>query len=210
MTGSPPTRAGAGRPRVDVSELGIAVGMVRPFEGLAVGLEAVAHLTQQLRTELKLMRWPSSCKPPAKLRKLLAVHSKGLSGSPRVAGSTKARKSSSKLGSVSVSGLRPAPGRRTRPTGGPSVAPQSSAKPRPIVLRAIPVIWATAWMPPKPAARASAAANRRRPRSSSTGFNASNRSRIANSSIITKRYSRSSHTGNPPPRSSIQKFLYGP
>jgi hypothetical protein len=45
-------------------------------------------------------------------------------------------------------------------------------------------------MPPKPAARASAAANRRRPRSSSTGFNASNRSRIADSSIITKRYSR--------------------
>jgi hypothetical protein len=68
--------------------------------------------------------------------------------------------------------------------------PRSSAKPRPIVLRAIPVIRATASMPPKPAACASAAANRRRPCSSSTGFKASKRSRIDDSSIMPQRYTR--------------------
>jgi hypothetical protein len=53
-----------------------------------------------------------------------------------------------------------------------------------MVLRAIPVIRDTVAIPPRPAAKASAAANPRRPRSSSTGFTASYRILIAVSSII--------------------------
>jgi hypothetical protein len=46
---------------------------------------------------------------------------------------------------------------------GSGMALAAHAKPRavPIVLRAIPVVWLTALMPPRPAARASLAANRR-------------------------------------------------
>src|SRR6516225_11303006 len=39
---------------------------------------------------------------------------RGLSGSPRAVGSTRPRRSPSRLASLSVSGLRPAPGRLTR------------------------------------------------------------------------------------------------
>ena len=37
---------------VDVGELGVAVGMVRPFPGFAIGLAAVAQLTQQQAHQL--------------------------------------------------------------------------------------------------------------------------------------------------------------
>jgi len=43
------------------------------------------------------------------LRRLLQVHSSGDRGSPRVSGSTSERRSSSKLVSVSLTGLRPPP-----------------------------------------------------------------------------------------------------
>ena len=33
---------------VDIAELRIAVGMVRPLEGLAIGLQAIAQLSQQI------------------------------------------------------------------------------------------------------------------------------------------------------------------
>jgi hypothetical protein len=48
------------------------------------------------------------------LRRLLAVHNNGACGSPRVEGSTKLRRSSSSVASLTVSGLRPPPRRRTR------------------------------------------------------------------------------------------------
>src|SRR5712692_3522537 len=64
------------------------------------------------------------------------------------------------IGSLVATGLRPPPTRRTR---SPSTTPSSrSCNPRPIVLRAIPVIRATAANPPQPAARTSLAASRRR------------------------------------------------
>ncbi|TCS98578.1 hypothetical protein EDC64_1432, partial [Aquabacter spiritensis] len=72
--------------------------------------------------------------------------------------------SASKLGSRSVSDRPPPPLRRTRLLGGGAAS--RSAKPRPMVERAIPVISETAASPPLPAARASLAANTRRPRSS--------------------------------------------
>jgi hypothetical protein len=52
--------------------------------------------------------------------------------------------------------------------------------------------------PPRPAATASAAANRRRPCSSSTGASASNRSRIADTSITRIGYRIASPVGIPP------------
>ena len=53
------------------------------------------------------------------------------------------------VGSASASRLRPAPGRRTRP--GSSLSPRSSsARPRAIVERAIPVARETADVPPRP------------------------------------------------------------
>src|SRR6516165_4132880 len=57
---------------------------------------------------------------------------------------------------LTIAGLRPAPGRRTR-SNGSSWA--NSFRPRPIVLGAMPVAFATAVMPPYPAANASAAAS---------------------------------------------------
>jgi hypothetical protein len=43
---------------VEVFELGVAVGMVGPLEDLAVGLQAVAHLVQELRHGLVTDRMP--------------------------------------------------------------------------------------------------------------------------------------------------------
>lgn len=57
-----------------------------------------------------------------------------------------------RVGSVSTSGLRPPPGRRTRDASHGSPARSSLT---PIVLRAIPVIRDTAAIPPRPAACAS-------------------------------------------------------
>jgi hypothetical protein len=78
--------------------------------------------------------------------------------------------------------LAPRPGRRIR-SDGSSCA--NSFRPRPIVLGAMPVAIATAAMPPYPAANASAAATRRRPRSSRKGATVKNRSRMGSTSITT-------------------------
>src|SRR5262245_41093487 len=64
-----------------------------------------------------------------------------------LSGSTSVRRSSSKLASVSLDGLRPAPGLRTRPAWYRS-PDRSSATPRPMVLRAMPVARSTALTPP--------------------------------------------------------------
>ena len=64
-----------------------------------------------------------------------------------------------------------------------------------MVLRAIPVAALTAAIPPRPALRASAAAKRRRPRSSNTGFSASYRSLMAATSITTQIYKASLQKG---------------
>src|SRR5580692_8962294 len=58
------------------------------------------------------IRWPSSRSPAARLRRLLAVHSSGAVGSPRVVGSTKSLRSASSVGSVTIRGLRPPPFRQ--------------------------------------------------------------------------------------------------
>src|ERR1019366_582248 len=133
------------------------------------------------------------------LRRLLQVHKSGDCGSPRVVGSTRERRSSMRLASIALIGLRPPPNRRTRSA---STAPpaRNSLSARPTVLRASPVARDTAAIPPCPAVIASAAANRRRPRSSSTGSSASNRWRMVDSSITPPYYRQLPDEGILPPR----------
>ena len=110
------------------------------------------------------------------------THSKAASGSPRMADCTSSLRASSRPGCVSTAGLRPPPGRRMRLPRS-SRPRRSSARPRPMVLRATRVAVATAVTPPRPAARASLAVNRRRPRSSRNGAIASKRVRMPEISI---------------------------
>jgi hypothetical protein len=112
----------------------------------------------------------------ATLARLFDTHGSGRIGSPIAAAPTNRRRLSSRAGSFSVSPGRPLPGRRTVPADGTAAA--SSFKPRPMVLRAIPVALCAAAIPPCPAVQASAAANRRRDRSSKPPPNAVKRSRI--------------------------------
>jgi hypothetical protein len=90
-------------------------------------------------------------------------------------------------GCVSVAGLPPPPCRRTRVLD--ITAPErKSARPRSIVLRAIPVARETATTPPCPAARASLDANKRRSLSPRTGSSASKRALMAAMSITPSEY----------------------
>src|SRR3954453_23764418 len=125
---------------------------------------------------------PRSVSARARWRWLLLTHSKAASGSPRMADCTSSLRASSRPGCVSTAGLRPPPGRRTRLPRS-SRPRRSSARPRPMVLRATRVAVATAVTPPRPAARASLAVNRRRPRSSRNGAIASKRVRMPEISI---------------------------
>ena len=64
MTGSPSDSC-SWTWRVDVAELGVAVGMARALQGLAVRLQAVAHLVEQLRHRLVADRVaPLGAAPP--------------------------------------------------------------------------------------------------------------------------------------------------
>src|SRR5258707_12011237 len=100
-------------------------------------------------------------------RVLWQVQRSGDSGSPRVSASIIASSLSTRPGSVTSMGLRPAPGRRMRP---PHDTPASiSPMPLWMALRDSPHARCTRLTPPWPNALASLAAVRRRVRSSSRG-----------------------------------------
>src|SRR5271166_5961185 len=131
---------------------------------------------------------PRSASAADRRRWLLLTHSKAASGSPRIDDCTSSFNASKSPGWVSIAGLLPPPRRRTRPPN--CSAPASrSARPRPMVLRATPVARETSATPPRPAARASQAANRRLSFSFRTGESASKRAVIAAVSIIQAGYS---------------------
>src|SRR5580693_10357863 len=134
---------------VDVGELRVSVGMAVALLGLTVALQAVTRRIEQFAHQgtarVRLTWWPCCCSASASRRTLLQVHRNGDSGSPRVVGSTSASRSARNVGSLTLAGLRPAPGRRTRPDGSSCA---NSVRPRPIVLGAMPVAIATAAMPP--------------------------------------------------------------
>ena len=112
-------------------------------------------------------RCPPAASASARLRVDFVVHTSGEVGSPRVSGSTSAVNAGPSPGSVSVAGLRPPPGFRTRPDG--SAPPSSSRTPLATVSGCTPVACATTVIPPRPSSAASAASTRRRCRSSKYG-----------------------------------------
>lgn len=113
--------------------------------------------------------WPSACSSSASVRVDFDVHRNGDCGSPRVAGSTSASNAPANDGSVSVSGGRPAPARRTLPAGAPACGSSSSLIAAVTVVRDTPAARATADTPPRPNARASTPSHNRRCRSSKNG-----------------------------------------
>src|ERR1035437_3756397 len=117
------------------------------------------------------MRKPCRCNSCASLRVLLHVQRKGDSGSPRVVGPTNASRAWKSWGSAK--GFRPPPLLRILPPSSAFPAPLFNSRiPAWIVLRDRPVACATSETPPCGNACASADAQSRRCRSSSTLRNA--------------------------------------
>ncbi len=146
------------------------------------------------------------------LRRLLEVHSSGDCGSPRVSGSTSAqiieqiRIRLAQRPTTSAHPAYPFQVRRLACTQFGQPASDRAARDTGGTI--------TAMIPPCPADVASAAAKRRRPRSSSTGARASKRGRMADSSITPKRYSLATPEGLPPANKirpdQIHLFADGP
>jgi hypothetical protein len=102
---------------VEVAELGVRVGMLATLEGLGVGLQAEPLLAQQpghrVRTDPVTRAAQLGGQPAGRQR----GPAQRRAGSPRRVGATSASSAASSAGSVAVSGLRPPPARRTRPSG---------------------------------------------------------------------------------------------
>ncbi len=168
---------------VDDARLRVAIGMIRAFLGLTVGMQAVSSASEQFAHDRATDLVPELANSTARTRKLLQVQRKGDIGSPRLSGSTSASRSLISVGSASVRGLRPPPSRRTRPFASRS-GDAKSFSPRPIVERATPVARETAAIPPRPNAFASLAVWSRRSRSFKTSQSASWRTDINSLSIM--------------------------
>src|SRR5437667_9162930 len=166
---------------VDAGELRIPVGVAVALFGFAVGLQAVARRIEQfghqgaahlVALRLQRLRQPAHAPagPPQRRFRIPA----GRWFDQRLEIRQQGRVPRFREGRLlQIAGLRPAPGRPTRADGSSCA---NSFRPRPIVLGAMPVAIATPAMPPYPAANASAAATRRRPRSSRNGATVKNRS----------------------------------
>src|SRR5246127_1360075 len=157
-------------------------GWLAPSSALRLTCREKPISVSSLRTLLGLTEWPMAASADANLSRLFDTHSRGRTGSPNVAGSTRRLRSSNNVASRSLNRRGPPPSRRTRPaqSGGAS----RSFSPRSMVLRARPVTFETAARPPQPAARTSLAANNRLPRSSRFEPSNSQRCRIACVSIM--------------------------
>ncbi len=165
---------------IDVGELRIPVGVAVALLGLAVGLQAVTRRIEQfghqgaahlVALRLQRLRQPSHALAGAPQRD---------SGSPRVVGSTSASRSASSVGSLQNRWFAPRP---RPPNPRRRLILRQVLQTPPDRARRLPVAIATAAMPPYPAANASAAATRRRPRSSRKGATVKNRYRMGSTSI---------------------------
>src|SRR6516225_3054712 len=170
---------------IDVGELRIPVGVAAALLGLAVGLQAVTRRIEQFSHQgaahlvalrLQRLRQPSHALAGPPQRRFRIPACRWFDQRLEIREQRRV---------LAIAGLRPAPGRRTRADGSSCA---NSFRPRPIVLGAMLVAIATAAMPPYPAANASAAATRRRPRSSRKGATVKNRSRMGSTSITTTIY----------------------
>ena len=153
----------------DVPKLGVAVRMIFPFLGLPIALQTVVQVVK----DLGHLRMTDRVFVPGQFFRdgpvLLQIQRNGDSGSPRVWTSIISSNCSTSPGSETVRGLRPAPGRRMRPSMG---ANPSSISRIPLddlpcaTVRRHGVPYCT---PPWPNALASLAAIIRRVRSSNRG-----------------------------------------
>src|SRR5258706_15273085 len=173
-------------------------GWLAPSSAFRLTCREKPILVSSLRTLLGLIEWPMSASADASLSWLFETRTSGRIGSPNVAGSTRRLRSSSNVASRSSFRRGPPPSRRTRPRAGGGAS--RSFRPRSMVLRANPVMIETAARPPRPAARASLAANNRRPRSSRFEPSASQRRRIASLSIMPTLVATSRATRDHPSR----------
>ena len=142
---------------VQVLKLGVAVREFRPRQGLAIGLQAIAHVVEQFGDHAMADLVPLA------LQCRRQTHA--LAGIPTAGGSTSRSKSSRKLGSCSTVRFNGGCGRK-RPLRPAGPLPYAAANRQREKLR-----WPlqpAAW-PPRPAADASAASTSRRTRSSTTG-----------------------------------------
>ena len=96
-----PAAQEGGRRRIDVFELGVAIGMRRPLAALLEGLQAVPqrveHAPHRRRTDAPAVR----AKAAVNFARLLQVQRRGEIGSPRVSGSTNASNAAATPGCVS-------------------------------------------------------------------------------------------------------------
>src|SRR5580700_5648806 len=170
-------------------------GCFEPSSALRFDWRENPSFTNSAHTVSALIGCPIRVRVAASFSMLFDTQINGRMGSPNVAGSTKRLSAGMSPGSFSQTERRPPPARRTCPFG--SGGASRSCLPRLIVERASPVIFETITRPPRPAVRTSAAAKRRRPRSSSREPTTSHRSRIAASSIMQSTYPGSPKTGIP-------------
>ena len=170
-------------------------GCFEPSSALRLDWRENPSFTNSVHTVSALIGCPICVRVAASFSMLFDTQINGRMGSPSVAGSTRRLSAGMSPGSFSQTERRPPPARRTRPFG--SGCASRSCLPRLIVERASPVIFETIARPPRPAVRTSAAANKRRPRSSSREPTASHRSRMAASSIMRSTYPCSPKTGIP-------------
>ena len=137
-------------------------GCWRPSRVLALACRLKPRSLSRRPTRLGLARYPCPASAADRCRWLRLTHSSVACGSPRVADFTSSSKALRKPGcSLSPPCVR----RHCDGSGRTAIPPLpfEVLRPRPIVLRAIPVICDTDAIPPRPAARASLAANRRSP-----------------------------------------------
>src|ERR1017187_1521751 len=159
-----PRRQGSLHRGVDMTELRIAVGMIRTFLRLPIALQTVVLIAQKLCHFLMTDRMLLSCQLSSQSPGALQIHRRGDSGSPRVSGSIRRSNETSSLGSRSTMFFRPAPDRRTRP--GIAFPSAISRIPLTMAFRETPLARRILETPPYPKARASLAAISRRLRSS--------------------------------------------
>jgi hypothetical protein len=139
--------------RVEVFELGVPVGMLRTFIGLAIGPPREPSFTNSSRAVSALIGSPIRVSVAASFSMLFDTQIKGRMGSPSIAGSTRRSSAGTSPGSFAQSARRPPSARRDRPFGSGSTSRSSS--PRLIFERASPVILETIASPPQTAVRTS-------------------------------------------------------
>ena len=152
-------------PILNMPELAVSIRVLRALADLAVPLQAVAHRPQHPPHRGRIHRVPLRPQFGGQAVRALVVQRNGPSVNPELLVRSDTPERPLNPGWFFAWALRPPPLFRCRL--GVNVARSSSSfRPLRIVRSAIPVTATAAAIPPRPQARASTAAQRRRPRSS--------------------------------------------